>query len=80
MIVLCDGCDRGCHCFCMNPPEPTPPDGDWFCSACLTGNPQVFASREGPLLSMTDFAKAAEDIADAYLVDEDGNVVWGGVA
>lgn len=73
--MLCDGCDRGCHCFCMDPPEPTPPDGDWFCSACLTGNPQVFASREGPTLTMEELSRAAETTAQGYFADQDASTV-----
>ncbi len=77
MIVLCDGCDKGCHSFCMNPPVPSPPEGDWYCSACLTGNPQVFASREGPQMSMSAFSKAADEFYTRYTTEE-GNAEVGG--
>ena len=33
-LVLCDGCDRGWHISCMNPPRATVPEGVWFCDAC----------------------------------------------
>ena len=34
-MIECDGCKRGCHLFCMQPPRTTVPDDDWFCQSCL---------------------------------------------
>ncbi|XP_013069196.2 bromodomain adjacent to zinc finger domain protein 1A-like isoform X1 [Biomphalaria glabrata] len=33
-MLLCDGCDRGHHMYCLKPPMDTVPSGDWFCSEC----------------------------------------------
>ncbi|GJN18855.1 hypothetical protein PR202_gb06061 [Eleusine coracana subsp. coracana] len=33
-LMLCDGCDRGYHIFCLRPILPRVPAGDWFCAAC----------------------------------------------
>ena len=33
-ILLCDGCDRGQHLYCMKPKLKSIPPGKWFCSAC----------------------------------------------
>lgn len=33
-MLLCDGCDRGHHMFCLKPPVKEVPDGDWFCPEC----------------------------------------------
>lgn len=33
-MVLCDGCDRGYHIHCMDPPWSRVPRGDWYCPAC----------------------------------------------
>jgi hypothetical protein len=33
-LMLCDGCDRGYHIFCLRPILPRVPAGDWFCDAC----------------------------------------------
>jgi [histone H3]-lysine27 N-methyltransferase len=33
-LMLCDGCDRGYHTFCLRPVLPRVPAGDWFCAAC----------------------------------------------
>ncbi|XP_065697628.1 bromodomain adjacent to zinc finger domain protein 2B isoform X3 [Patagioenas fasciata] len=35
LLLLCDGCDKGCHTYCHRPRISTIPDGDWFCPACI---------------------------------------------
>ncbi|XP_026099295.1 bromodomain adjacent to zinc finger domain protein 2A-like [Carassius auratus] len=34
-LLLCDGCDRGCHMFCLRPKVMQVPEGDWFCPTCV---------------------------------------------
>eukprot|EP01119_Soliformovum_irregulare_P009852 TRINITY_DN2371_c0_g1_i1.p1 TRINITY_DN2371_c0_g1~~TRINITY_DN2371_c0_g1_i1.p1 ORF type:complete len:831 (-),score=259.15 TRINITY_DN2371_c0_g1_i1:1504-3996(-) len=34
-ILLCDGCDKEYHMFCLDPPLSKVPKGNWFCSSCL---------------------------------------------
>ena len=33
-MLLCDGCDKGYHTFCLKPKLKGIPDGDWFCPNC----------------------------------------------
>nr|XP_033807234.1 bromodomain adjacent to zinc finger domain protein 1A [Geotrypetes seraphini]XP_033807235.1 bromodomain adjacent to zinc finger domain protein 1A [Geotrypetes seraphini]XP_033807236.1 bromodomain adjacent to zinc finger domain protein 1A [Geotrypetes seraphini] len=33
-MLLCDGCDRGHHIYCIRPKLKIIPDGDWFCPEC----------------------------------------------
>ncbi|XP_058248969.1 bromodomain adjacent to zinc finger domain protein 2B isoform X3 [Hemibagrus wyckioides] len=35
LLLLCDGCDKGCHTYCHNPQITTIPEGDWFCPSCI---------------------------------------------
>ncbi|XP_026231800.1 bromodomain adjacent to zinc finger domain protein 2B isoform X3 [Anabas testudineus] len=35
LLLLCDGCDKGCHTYCHKPKITTVPDGDWFCPTCM---------------------------------------------
>uniref|UniRef100_A0AAV2LZN8 Bromodomain adjacent to zinc finger domain protein 2A n=1 Tax=Knipowitschia caucasica TaxID=637954 RepID=A0AAV2LZN8_KNICA len=37
-LLLCDGCDRGCHMYCLRPKMTQVPEGDWFCPACVAKN------------------------------------------
>eukprot|EP00058_Branchiostoma_floridae_P024695 XP_002610185.1 hypothetical protein BRAFLDRAFT_216893 [Branchiostoma floridae] len=33
-MLLCDGCDRGHHMYCLKPPLKKVPEGDWYCHTC----------------------------------------------
>ncbi|XP_074641333.1 bromodomain adjacent to zinc finger domain protein 1A-like [Tubulanus polymorphus] len=33
-MLLCDGCDKGHHMYCLKPAMKHVPTGDWFCPAC----------------------------------------------
>ena len=33
-MLLCDGCDRGHHMYCLKPAMKKVPEGDWFCPEC----------------------------------------------
>eukprot|EP00656_Telonema_subtile_P037818 TRINITY_DN421_c0_g1_i8.p1 TRINITY_DN421_c0_g1~~TRINITY_DN421_c0_g1_i8.p1 ORF type:complete len:568 (+),score=62.46 TRINITY_DN421_c0_g1_i8:275-1978(+) len=33
-LLLCDGCNKGWHLFCLEPPLQSIPTGDWHCSQC----------------------------------------------
>ncbi|XP_041131948.1 bromodomain adjacent to zinc finger domain protein 1A-like [Polyodon spathula] len=33
-MLLCDGCDRGHHIYCIRPKLKSIPQGDWFCPEC----------------------------------------------
>ena len=33
-MLLCDGCDRGFHMYCLKPPVKKVPEGDWYCVDC----------------------------------------------
>ncbi|XP_044073969.1 bromodomain adjacent to zinc finger domain protein 2B-like isoform X3 [Siniperca chuatsi] len=35
LLLLCDGCDKGCHTYCHKPKITTVPDGEWFCPTCV---------------------------------------------
>ena len=45
LLVLCDGCENGCHTFCCKPPLAAVPEDDWYCPVCRP--PQLDLS--GPL-------------------------------
>ena len=34
-MLLCDGCNKGYHMYCLNPPLKSIPEGDWFCLNCF---------------------------------------------
>uniref|UniRef100_A0A8C5G5C9 Bromodomain adjacent to zinc finger domain protein 2A n=1 Tax=Gouania willdenowi TaxID=441366 RepID=A0A8C5G5C9_GOUWI len=47
-LLLCDGCDRGCHMYCLKPKITQVPEGDWFCPTCVakeTASPRSSKTR-----------------------------------
>ena len=37
-MLLCDGCNKGFHIDCINPPLICVPEGEWFCTNCVSGD------------------------------------------
>ncbi|XP_076235164.1 ATP-dependent chromatin assembly factor large subunit isoform X2 [Calliopsis andreniformis] len=33
-MLLCDGCNKGHHLYCLKPKLSAVPDGDWYCKSC----------------------------------------------
>ena len=33
-MLLCDGCDRGHHLYCLKPKLKKIPEDDWYCTEC----------------------------------------------
>ena len=54
LLLLCDGCDKGFHCFCLNPPLEEVPINEWYCDSCQSNLPSssspviVSPSEPGP--------------------------------
>jgi hypothetical protein len=57
-IIFCDGCNRGYHQHCVDPPVTEVPPGDWFCSAC--GSEDEDSSDEH-----SNFSESSESSDDA---------------
>nr|VZI06096.1 unnamed protein product [Spirometra erinaceieuropaei] len=47
-LLLCDGCDRGYHTYCLHPPLSSIPEGDWFCPECENGSPTATPQLPSP--------------------------------
>uniref|UniRef100_A0A5F8AMM1 Bromodomain adjacent to zinc finger domain protein 2B n=1 Tax=Macaca mulatta TaxID=9544 RepID=A0A5F8AMM1_MACMU len=58
-LLLCDGCDRGCHIYCHRPKMEAVPEGDWFCTVCL-------AQVEGEFTQKPGFPKRGQKRKSAY--------------
>lgn len=46
-MLLCDGCDRGFHTFCLNPRLKSVPSGEWYCKSCLANSKSACEVCEG---------------------------------
>ena len=49
-ILLCDGCDRGWHLYCLVPKKRSIPKNDWFCTGCKEAkeNPLPAVEEQAP--------------------------------
>ncbi|CAL4890349.1 unnamed protein product [Urochloa decumbens] len=54
-LMLCDGCDRGFHIFCLRPILPRVPVGDWFCPSCRS--PPAAAAAKSSAAAASPVAK-----------------------
>lgn len=52
-MLICDCCDQGWHCACLQPPLSAVPEGDWWCPVCAAtaeaSNCAGSISREAPV-------------------------------
>ncbi|WVQ76775.1 hypothetical protein IAR50_006449 [Cryptococcus sp. DSM 104548] len=66
-ILLCDGCDRGFHIYCLDPPLATvPTNEEWFCNACLLSQGEDFGFEEGDEHSLASFQARDQSFAYAW--------------
>ncbi|KAL6616775.1 hypothetical protein ACP70R_039045 [Stipagrostis hirtigluma subsp. patula] len=62
-MLLCDGCDRGRHIFCLRPIAARVPTGPWFCPACA---PRAKPLKRFPMkqTKIVDFFRIQKDDQD----------------
>ncbi|XP_077176058.1 bromodomain adjacent to zinc finger domain protein 2B isoform X9 [Paroedura picta] len=74
LLLLCDGCDKGCHTYCHRPKINTIPDGDWFCPACIAkASGQTLKVKKNPIKGKksTDYKKGKKLPLTVEMEDED---------
>ncbi|KAI7861114.1 PLU-1-like protein-domain-containing protein [Circinella umbellata] len=59
-ILLCDGCDRGYHMYCLSPPLNTVPKSDWYCFKCLTAAGGDYGFEDGEEYTLNSFQKVCD--------------------
>ena len=45
-MLLCDGCQKGWHTYCLHPPLESVPEEDWLCDECKKRGVQTSADSE----------------------------------
>ena len=65
-MLLCDGCNRGYHMYCLNPPLATVPKSEWFCPPCLVGTGNDYGFEDGETHSLHTFYKRSEEFRKAW--------------
>jgi len=46
-LLMCDGCDKGCHLWCASPSLDSVPYDDWFCAECANAQDDEEDDEEG---------------------------------
>ncbi|XP_021551442.1 bromodomain adjacent to zinc finger domain protein 1A isoform X2 [Neomonachus schauinslandi] len=71
-MVLCDGCDRGHHTYCVRPKLKTVPEGDWFCPECRPKQrSRRLSSRQRPSLESDEDMEDSMEGEDDEVDDDD---------
>ncbi|XP_045864167.1 bromodomain adjacent to zinc finger domain protein 1A isoform X1 [Meles meles] len=71
-MVLCDGCDRGHHTYCVRPKLKTVPEGDWFCPECRPKQrSRRLSSRQRPSLESDEEMESSMEDEDDEVDDDD---------
>lgn len=69
-LLLCDGCDRGCHMFCLRPKVMQVPEGDWFCPTCVSkqmgDEPRSRSARQRSKVRKRRLGEDSSDEDDVY--------------
>lgn len=66
-IVLCDGCDRGYHLDCLNPPLDAVPRSQFYCQHCLVMEGADYGFDEGYDHSLASFQRRANLFKQQWL-------------
>ena len=59
-MLLCDGCDRGFHTFCLQPPLETIPKSDWYCAKCIKNTGKDYGFQDGEERCLYQFQYIAD--------------------
>ena len=66
-LLLCDSCDCAYHTFCLIPPLPYVPQGDWSCPKCVSKELSKPIDPYGFLQSSTQYTlKTFGEMADSF--------------
>ncbi|KAJ3042941.1 hypothetical protein HDV00_006248 [Rhizophlyctis rosea] len=71
-MLLCDGCNRGYHLYCLNPPMASIPTTDWFCMKCLKVSGNDYGFEDGEVRSLYHFQIVANAFKEKYFANKPG--------
>ncbi|GAA5807670.1 hypothetical protein MFLAVUS_001041 [Mucor flavus] len=65
-LLLCDGCNRGYHMYCLTPALTSIPKTDWYCLQCLTAVGKDYGFEDGEEYSLGDFHKVCDKFKNEW--------------
>lgn len=73
-LLLCDGCNRGYHMYCLTPALHSVPKTDWFCFQCLTAVGKDYGFEDGSEYSLSEFQEFSNHFKNEWFSKTDGKV------
>uniref|UniRef100_A0A096M481 Bromodomain adjacent to zinc finger domain, 2Ba n=1 Tax=Poecilia formosa TaxID=48698 RepID=A0A096M481_POEFO len=70
LLLLCDGCDKGCHTYCHKPKITSIPEGDWYCPACISTVCNGEVSEEDSVSASSTPKKGSKDTSRKRKTEE----------
>ncbi|KAG2174221.1 hypothetical protein INT43_004242, partial [Umbelopsis isabellina] len=70
-ILLCDGCDRGYHMYCLDPPLSSIPRTEWYCVKCLTAAGEDYGFEDGGEYSLHSFQQKCNKFKEEWFDAKD---------
>lgn len=68
--LLCDGCNKGYHLYCLSPPLTKIPRGSWFCDSCLVGTGDYGFVTSDTAYSLQEFKKLNDEFKERYFTTQ----------
>ncbi|KAJ9562560.1 hypothetical protein OSB04_007720 [Centaurea solstitialis] len=78
IVLLCDMCNAEYHTYCLRPPLPEIPKGNWYCPACGPRERLVNSASQGPqkiLRSVNEYLEEGGRFLDVA-TDLEGTEYW----
>ncbi|KAI9262682.1 hypothetical protein BY458DRAFT_515088 [Sporodiniella umbellata] len=73
-LLLCDGCNRGYHLYCLTPALNSVPKTDWFCFQCLTAVGKDYGFEDGPEYTLAEFQEFSNNFKKEWFSKNEGLV------
>ncbi|KAJ1734447.1 hypothetical protein LPJ61_001072 [Coemansia biformis] len=68
-MLICDGCDRGFHMFCLSPPLNAIPTNDWYCDSCVLSRSTDYGFEDGAEYTLDAFKRRADDFKRRFFAE-----------
>ncbi|KAJ2735345.1 hypothetical protein H4R23_002218 [Coemansia sp. Cherry 401B] len=60
-MLICDGCDRGFHMYCLSPPLDAIPTNDWYCDSCVLNAGADYGFEDGAEYTLESFKRKSDE-------------------
>ncbi|KAJ2732640.1 hypothetical protein IW152_003674 [Coemansia sp. BCRC 34962] len=65
-MLICDGCNRGYHMYCLRPRLTTIPTNDWYCDVCILGAGADFGFEDGAEHTLESFKNKNDEFKRSF--------------